>query len=146
MPCGGGDRLRSFHPGAKALRRSPQLELRVDVQPPRDVDRGEQHVAELGGDARVRLRLLGRIGSRQLGAQLAQLVLEVGERACEVRVLEADRLRAELHLARVEQRRQPFGHVVEDPLAALVLALDLLPALRARASGSWPRPSPKMCG
>ena len=66
---------------------------------------------------------------RQLGAQLAQLVVEVGERAGEVGVLEADRLRAQLRLARVEQRGQRLGHVVEDPLAALVLALDLLPAL-----------------
>ena len=78
---------------------------------------------------RVRLGLGRRIGGGQLGPQLAELVLEVGERAREIRILEADRLRAQLHLPRVEQRRQTLGHVVEDSLAALVLALDLLPPL-----------------
>ena len=112
----------------------------IDVQPARDVDGGEQHVAQLGGrPRRPASRLRGRIRGRQLGAELAQLVVEVGERACEIRVLEADRLRAELHLARVEQRGQALGHVVEDPLAALVLALDLLPALAHTRRRSAPR-------
>ena len=54
--------------------------------------------------------------------------VEIGERALHVRVIEPDGCRPPLHLARVEQRRQRFGHVVEDALAALLLALDLLPA------------------
>ena len=123
-----------------------QLELGIDVQPARDVDRREQHVAELGGDARVGLGLRLRDRRRQLLAQLAQLVVEVRERAGEVRVLEADRLRTQLHLARVEQRRQPFRHVVEDPLAPLVLALDLPPTARARAPAVRASASPKTCG
>ena len=48
----------------------------------------------------------------------------------DVRVLEADRRRAALHLVRVEQRRQRLGHVVEDALALLLLGLELLPAAR----------------
>ena len=46
--------------------------------------------------------------------QLAQLVVEVRERALDVGVLEPDRLRALLHLARVQQRGQRLRHVVED--------------------------------
>src|SRR5205807_3714516 len=49
--------------------------------------------------------------------------------AGEIRVLEPDALRPRLHLARVQQRRQPLWDVVEDPFAPLVLALQLLPAL-----------------
>ena len=59
---------------------------------------------------------------------------EIGERAREVRVLEADGLRALLDLARVEQPGQPLGDVVEDALAALLLDLDPLP-VRADAVG-----------
>ncbi len=96
---------------------------------PRDVHQREQHVAQLGRDAAIRLALGRRVRLRQLLAELAQLVVEVGERAGEIGVLEADASRPLLHFARVEQRRQRLGDVVEDPLAPLVLALQLLPAL-----------------
>src|SRR5689334_3535101 len=60
--------------------------------------------------------------------ELAKLVVEIGERALDVRVLEAHRPRALLQLARIEQRRQRLGNVVEDPVASLLLPLDPLPA------------------
>ena len=66
--------------------------------------------------------------------QLAELVLQVGEGAGRVGVLELDRSRAALQLAGVEQRRERLGNVVEDPFPPLVGALDLLP-VRAHASG-----------
>ena len=128
--------LGSLDAAAEALRRAAQLELGIDVELARDVDRGEQHVAELLGAA------LGRV---EVVLQLAQLVVEVGDRAVDVRVLEADRLRALLHLARVEQRRQRLGHVVEDALAPLLLALDPLPVL-LHAPGVSASTSPNTCG
>ncbi len=84
---------------------------------------------------RVRLglgRRLAHLGDRL--AKLAQLVVQVGERAVDVRILEVDRGSTSLELPRVEQRRKRFGHVVEDPLAALLLGLDLLPV---RANPAW---------
>ena len=102
----------------EAPRHRAQRELGIDVQAPRDVDRGEEHVAELLEDVRMRLRLrrgLARLRERLL--QLAQLVVEIGQRARRVRILEADRRRAPLHLARVEQRGQRLRDVVEDALA-----------------------------
>src|SRR5438105_9319906 len=79
---------------------------------------------------RVGLRLgLGLPRGVERLLQLAQLVFEIGERACRVRVLEVDRGRATLHLPREEQRGERLGNVVEDPGAALLLALDLLPPL-----------------
>ena len=113
-----------------------QRQLGVDVQPPRDVDRGEQDVAELFEDVRVRLGFglgLAHLGNRL--AKLAQLVVEVGKRAIDVRVFEVDRGGASLELPCVEQRRKRLRHVVEDPLAALLLGLDPLPVL-ADATGS----------
>ncbi len=61
--------------------------------------------------------------------QLTQLVLKIGERTVDVRILEADRLRALLELARVQQGRQRLGHVMEDAFAPLLLALDAIPVL-----------------
>ena len=101
----GGEPLGSCHAIAKALCRAAQLELGIDVDPPRDVDGSEEHVAELG---RVEILL-----------QLAQLVLEIGDGADRVRILEADGLRALLDLARVQQRGQRLGNVVEDRPRAL---------------------------
>ena len=107
-----------------------QRELRVDVEPPRDVDRGEEDVAQLREDRRVRLRLgrglAGRPGERL--AKLRELGVEVGERSRRVRVLETDGGGAALHLPRVEEGRERLRHVVEDALALLLLALQLLPA------------------
>ena len=60
--------------------------------------------------------------------------VEVGDRAGEIRVLEADGLRALLDLARVQESREPLGDVVEDALAPLLLDLDPLP-VRAHAVG-----------
>jgi hypothetical protein len=117
-----GKRLRNLDPTAEALRSPPHLELGVDLELPRDVDRRKEDIAELvaGG----------------LLLELAQLVLQVGERAREVRVLEADSLRALLDLARVKHPGQPFGDVVEDALAALLLDLDPLP-FRADTIGGF---------
>ena len=92
LAVGGRERLRRFHARAEPLRRSAQLELRVDVELARDVHRREEHVAELvRGDSPPSAR--------------AMLVVEVGDRAREIRVLEADRARPHLHLLRVRQRR-----------------------------------------
>ena len=70
----------------------------------------------------------------ELGLQLAHLVVEVRDRALDVRILEADGAGATLHLAGIQQRRQRVGDVVEDALALLLLALDPLPVL-AHAAG-----------
>ena len=69
--------------------------------------------------ARVGLGLRGRV-VRQLGLQLRELRLEIGQRAGEIRVFETDVARAPLHLARLEERRERLGHVVEDALAPLL--------------------------
>src|SRR5437588_152033 len=82
----------------------PQLELGVVVQPARDIDGREQHVAELLRTA------LGRV---DVVLQLAHLLLEVGERALDVYVLEAHGPGALLHLARMHERRQRLRNVVE---------------------------------
>jgi len=84
---------------------------------------------------RVRLRLGSRLPRRRDRLlQLAQLVVEIGERARRVGVLEVDRCRPTLELPRVEQGGQRLGDVVEDPLAALLLGLDPFPVL-ADATG-----------
>ena len=64
-----------------------------------------------------------------------ELVVEIGERAGRVRVLEADRRRPPLHLARVEQRREaPSGTSWKMPSRPSSLRLDPLPVL-AHAAG-----------
>src|SRR3954454_9762036 len=126
----GGELLRTLDPLDEPARHRAQRELGVDVQPTRDVHGSEQYVAELLEHVRRRLRLraqLAGFGDRLL--QLAHLVVEVGERAGRVGVLEVHRGGAPLHLAGVQERGERFRHVVEDAGAALVLALDLLPAL-----------------
>ena len=135
-PVRGRTLLGALDPIAEPPRHRAQRELRIDVEPPRDVHRGEEHVAELLEDVRVRLRLGRRLASGRVDRllQLANLVVEVVERAAHVRVLEVDRRGAPLHLARVEERRQRLRHVVEDARAALLLALDRLP-VRAHAAG-----------
>ena len=115
---------------AKRLAIVAQGELRVDVQATRDVDRREEHVAELLEDPRVGLGLgcgLARFGERFL--ELAQLVVEVGDRPGRVGVFEVDRRRPPLELPGVEEGGQRLGHVVEDALAAFLLGLDALPIL-----------------
>ena len=132
--------LGALDPVGEAPRRRSQRELGVDVQPPRDVDRREQDVADLLEDVRVRLGLGIRLACvRERRLQLAKLVVEIGERPVRVRVLEVDRRRAALELARVEQRGQRLGDVVEDPFAALVVPLDLAPSSRARGRPCAPR-------
>src|SRR5207302_8475887 len=83
------EQLGCFDARPKALRRAPQLELRVDVELARHVDRGKEDIAELFGPALLRAEIL---------LQLAQLVLEIGERTVDVGILEADRLRTLLDL------------------------------------------------
>src|SRR6266536_4327698 len=120
---------------AEAVARRPEGELGIDVETARDVHGGEEHVSELLEHARVGLGLGRRLaaGRSDRLAQLAQLVVEIGERAADVRILEAHRLRALLHLACVENRRKGLRHVVEDLLAPFLLALDPVPA---RAHGA----------
>jgi hypothetical protein len=84
---------------------------------------------------RIGLSLRHRLtGGRERLLELAQLVLQVGERPGRVGILELDRRRPPLQLPRVEQRRKRLGHVVEDPLPPFVARLDLLPVL-PNASG-----------
>src|SRR5262249_3579389 len=115
-----GERLGNLDASAEALRGPPQLELRIDLELARHVHGREEDIAELV--------------ARRLLLELADFVLQIGERACEIGVLEADRLRALLDLARVENARERLGDVVEDPLAPFLLALDPLP-VRAHAIG-----------
>ena len=91
--------------------------------------RGEEEVAELLGRA-VGLGLGRGSGAVELGLQLGELVLEVGERARDVGVLEADRRRAPLHLARVQQRRAAIsGTSWKIPSRPSCSRLHRLPAL-----------------
>ena len=137
LPALGGERLRRLDPRDEAVRRPPQRELRVDVEPPRRVHRREQQVAELVRDARVGLALgRRRAGDGDLGlAARASSSASFSSGAGDVRPVEAGRRRAPLHLARVKQRRQRLGHVVEDALALLLLDLQPLPVLAHAAGG-----------
>ena len=128
--------LGALDPIAEPARHRAQGELRIDVDAPRDVHRGEEDVAQLLEHVRVRLRLGRRLASGLVDRllQLANLVVEIVERAANVRILEVDRRCAPLQLAREEQRRQRLRHVVEDSRASLLLALDRLP-VRAHAAG-----------
>src|SRR5581483_10431846 len=110
------------------LRGAAQLELRVRSDPARHVHAREEQVAELLGTP-----LVGT--ARELGSELAQLVLEIAERTLDVGVLETDDGGAPLHLPRVEQGGQRLGHVVEDSLAAFLLDLDALPPGAHRTCG-----------
>ena len=130
-----GELLGTLHPVGEPLRHRAERKLGIDVQPPGDVDRGEQHIAEHHKDVRVGLGLRrGLSGGLERLLQLAELVLQVGESAGRVGILELDRSRAALQLASVEQRRKRLGNVVKDPFPPLVGALDLLP-VRAHSSG-----------
>src|SRR5436190_458970 len=133
VPVGRGELLGALDALAEPPACAPELELGIDVEPPGDVDRGEQEVPELRCDSRVRLGLGRWVGRRQLPPELVELALEVAYRCGDVGVLEADCRRPPLHLARDKQRRQRLRDVVEDALAALVLALDPLP-VRAHPS------------
>ena len=88
-------------------------------------------------DARVRLGLRrGLACPRDRFVELVELLAQLRERACEIRPVVADGRRAPLHLAGLEQRRKRLGDVVEDPLAALLLGLQRLPALSHAARRS----------
>ncbi len=54
---------------------------------------------------------------------------------CEIGPVEARGDRTPLELARLQERRQRRRHVVEDPLPAFLLRLDLLPPLADAAGG-----------
>ena len=106
----------------------------------REVDDGEEEVADLVRDARVGLGLGARLaGARDLRLQLAELLAHLRERPFEVGPVEPGRDRAALQLPRLQQPRQRRGHVVEDAGAALLLRLHLLPALADAAGRLAPR-------
>ena len=132
----GGELLGALDPRDEARVRAAQRELRIDVQPPREVDDREEDVADLVRDLGVGLGLRARLArARDLGLELAELLAHLRERALEVGPVEAGGDRAPLQLPRLQERRQRRGHVVEDPLPALLLGLDLLPALADAAGG-----------
>ena len=80
-------------------------------------------------DRRVGLGLRTRLArARDLRLELAELLADLRERPVEVGPVEAGGDGAALQLPGLQERRQRRGHVVEDPLAALLLGLDLLPA------------------
>src|SRR5258708_28322435 len=83
----------------------------------------------MAGEVQGREQDVPELAAAEIVLQLAQLVLEIRERAVEVRVVKADRFRALLRLARIEQGRQRVGHVMEDAFAALLFALDSIPVL-----------------
>jgi hypothetical protein len=96
----GGQLLGALDACPEAARSGSQRQLGVNVQPPPDVDHREEEVAELLEVARVGLDL-GRLIPVELGLQLGQLRLEIGQRAGQIGVLEPDVARATLHLARL---------------------------------------------
>src|SRR3954452_1837882 len=127
---------------AEPVARRAQRELGVDAQLARDVDGGEQdvadlveqRVADLGGRGRAGLGVLAG-GDDGLG-QLGELGLGARERALDAGEVEPARRRPALHLARVEQRGQVLGDVPEDAaLAAGLGALDLVPVAQDLAGG-----------
>ncbi len=84
----------------------------------------------------VRLGLgcrLARLGERL--PQLSELIVEIGQSGGRVRILEVDCGGPPLELPCVQERRQRLGHVVEDPLALLLVGLDPLPVLADAAGG-----------
>src|SRR5439155_10044117 len=113
-----------------------QRELRVDVEPPGDVDDREQQVTDLAE------RLVSRLGlgcgspcERDRVLELGELLPDLRQRACDVRPVVTDRGRAPLHLSRVKQGGQRSRHVVENTLTSLLLGLDRLPA-QAHGTGA----------
>ncbi len=130
LAVGGGEALGPLDALDEAVAHPPKRKLGIDVQPPSDVHGCEEDVAELLDEARVRLALgRGLRGRRERLPQLAQLVLEVGERPSGVRILEPDRRRPALHLSGVQQGGQRPRQVVEDSLAALLPGFDPFPVL-----------------
>src|SRR5262245_18359943 len=132
----GGEALRLRDAPDETAARLSQYELGVDVDAPREVDDREEQVADLSHHVRVRLGLRRRRPrALDLTAKLLDLLAHLRERPVEIGPVEADRRGAALELARVEERRQRFGHMVEDALALLLLYLQPLPVL-ADAAGS----------
>src|SRR5215208_559652 len=113
---GCGQALGALDPAAEAVGGRAQRKLGIDPELAREVDRGEQHVADLVE------RLLAR-------ARVAQLVELAGHRVVgDVVEVEARRRRAALDLARVQRTRQVLGHLAEDAgLPAHLRLLDLVP-------------------
>src|SRR5215218_1716192 len=64
----GRELLRPLHPRDELLRRPPQGELRVDVEPHRDVDREEEDVTDLVDGTRVGLLLGARRADPRTGS------------------------------------------------------------------------------
>src|SRR5512138_1570428 len=100
--------------------RAAQRRLRIDPEVAADVDDAEQHVAELVGDLRLP-RLIA-----DFLAQLAELLVELVERAADVGPFESDQRRALAELVRASQRRQCQRYIVEHARAR---ALALQPLL-----------------
>src|SRR3954463_9467536 len=130
----GREALGRLDPPAEAIARRAQRELRGDAQLARDVDGGEQdvadlveeRVADLGGRGRAGLGVLAG-GDDGLG-QLGELGLGARERALDAGEVEPARRGPALHLARLEERGEVLGDVAEDAaLAAGLGALDLVP-------------------
>src|SRR6185295_18956901 len=99
---------------------APQRPLRIYAQVAADVDVAEQHIAELIGD----LRRAGLFAESL--AQLAELLVELVERAGYVGPFEADQRSPLAELVGARQRRQCKRHVGEHALAG---AFALLPFL-----------------
>ena len=126
----GCELLGQLDPGDESPGRRPQSELRIDVDDTREVDDGEEEVSELGEHLRVGFRLGRRAAAAgELELDLGELLSHLRERAFEIRPVEPGRGRPPLHLARVEQAGERFGHVMEDAGATLLLGLDRLPTL-----------------
>ena len=129
--------FRALDTVGEALRDRAQRELGVDVQVPCDIHRGEEHVSQLLEHVCGWLGLgCGLAGLLDRLFELPQLVVEIGQRAGSVRVLELDRGGATLQLSRVQERGQRLGDVVEDAFPAFLLGLDPLPVLPDAAGGA----------
>ena len=113
----------------EAPARGPQGELRVDVERAREVDAVKSRspssaTTRAGGSVSG----AGAPASSISASSSSDLLPQLRQRAGGVEPVEARRGGPPLHLPRVEERRERLGHVVEDPLPLLLLALQLLPA------------------
>ena len=130
--CAVRDRRRARRRLDEAPRRRAQRELGIDVQPPRDVDDREEEVAEL----RERRRASGSVsGAGHAGPsdrllELAELLAHLCPAARRDRASRSSTVAAlRCTLRAWSSAGSDVGNVVEDPLATLLLGLDLLPAL-----------------
>lgn len=111
---------------------TPQGQFGVDVQLAGQIDGSEQHVAYLVIGCRLRapafLPWLGVLLGLQSFQQLADLLVDLFEDGLMALPVEADGGRPQLYPLSIKGRWQIPGNIVEDTLAALLLALDALPA------------------